>query len=68
MSFGGIMEEIIEAIADDAGRAHSLLETIDEGCLSESITTDDIRVLSQYALAYLDNVFAGLDLFDNKRK
>ena len=55
------MENIIEDIAESAGRVHSLLEAIEEGCCSELITLDEISALSQYALAYIENVFSKLD-------
>lgn len=55
------MEQIVERIAEHAGRVHSLLEAIEEGCCADMITLDEIRALSQYALAYTDNVFSELD-------
>ena len=57
------MGNIVERIADNAGRVHSLLEAIEEACCGETLTLDEIRALSQYALAYSDNVFSELDKF-----
>lgn len=56
-----IMEAIIENIAENAGRAHSLLEAIEAGSCSGEIELDDINVMSQYAMAYIDNMFKSLD-------
>lgn len=55
------MAEMIERIADNAGRVHSLLEAIEESCCAENMTFDEVRALSQYALAYTENVFSELD-------
>jgi hypothetical protein len=55
------METIIEKIAENAGRAHSLLEAIEEGCCDETIELDDVCAMSQYALAYIENVFKNID-------
>lgn len=55
------MESIIENIAENAFRAHSLLEAIEEGSCNETIELDDIGAMSQYARAYIDNVFKSLD-------
>lgn len=55
------MEAIIEKIAENAGHAHSLLVAIEEGCCNETIELDDVCTMSQYALAYIENVFKNLD-------
>jgi hypothetical protein len=55
------MESVVDNIAENVGRAHSLLEAIEERCYAENITLDEIRALSQYALSYIDNVFSSLD-------
>ena len=55
------METIIEKIAENADRARSLLEAIEEGCCNETIELDDVCTMSQYAMAYIENVFKYLD-------
>lgn len=55
------MEDIVESIAENAGRAYLLLEAINDGCLDEAMTLDEVSALSQYALAYVERVFMDLD-------
>jgi hypothetical protein len=57
------LKSVVDNIAENAGRAHSLLEAIEESCCAENITLDEIRALSQYALAYIENIFSSLDDF-----
>lgn len=51
------MEHLLDEIAENAAMVHSLLESIEDNCFSESITFDDLRALSQYGLAYNQNIF-----------
>jgi hypothetical protein len=55
------METIVEELADNAGRVHSLLESIDDLCVDSDIPLDEIRALIEYALAFNENVFRSLD-------
>jgi hypothetical protein len=59
----GIIMSMVDKIAENAGRVHSLLEAIEESCCAESITLDEVRALSQYALSYNELVFLELDKF-----
>jgi hypothetical protein len=51
------LEHLLDEIAENAAMVHSLLESIEDNCFSESITFDDLRALSQYGLAYNQNIF-----------
>jgi ABC-type transporter Mla subunit MlaD len=55
------LRQLIEEMAENAGRVHSLLESIEENCNSGILTFDDIATLTQYCLAYNENVFSVLD-------
>jgi hypothetical protein len=61
------METIVEELADNAGRVHSLLESVDDLCVDSDIPLDEIRALVEYALGFNEAVFKTLDKLSLQR-